>query len=65
MLNFDFLEKGLGMVSPPHFVYNFSRKMFLKLHPGISWNLVIKSKLPPQSGCIALRQLNPIHKNGS
>ena len=29
MLNFDFLEKGLGIVSPPYFVYGFSRKMFL------------------------------------
>ena len=26
MLNFDCLEKGLGIVSPPHFVYDFSRK---------------------------------------
>ena len=26
MLNFDFLEKGPGIVSPPHFVYNFSKK---------------------------------------
>ena len=25
MLNFDFLEKGLGRVSSPHFVYDFSR----------------------------------------
>ena len=24
-----FLEKGLGIVSSPHFVYDFSRKMFL------------------------------------
>ena len=32
MLNFDFLEKGLGIVSPPNFVYDFSRKMFLKLY---------------------------------
>ena len=32
MLNFDFSEKGLGIVSPPHFVYDFSRKMFLKLY---------------------------------
>ena len=32
MLNFDFLEKGLGIVSPPHFVYDFSRKMFLMLY---------------------------------
>ena len=32
MLKFDFLEKGVGIVSPPHFVYNFSRKMFIMLH---------------------------------
>ena len=24
MLNFDFLEKGLGIVSSPHFAYDFS-----------------------------------------
>ena len=29
MLNFYFLEKDLGIIFPPHFVYNFSRKMFL------------------------------------
>ena len=45
MLNFDFLEKVLGTVSSPHFVYNFSRKIFLKLYSGISGNLVVKSKL--------------------
>ena len=32
MLNFDFLEKGLGIVSSPHFVYDFSGKMFLMLY---------------------------------
>ena len=26
MVNFDFLGKGLGIVPPPHFVYDFSRK---------------------------------------
>ena len=31
MLNFDFLEKGLGTVSPPHFVYDFSRKIVYML----------------------------------
>ena len=31
MLNFDLLEKGLELVSPPHFVYDFSRKVFLLL----------------------------------
>ena len=29
MLNLDFLEKSLGMVSPPHFVYDFSLKNLL------------------------------------
>ena len=28
MLNFDSLEKGLGLISPQHFGYDFSRKMF-------------------------------------
>ena len=41
MLNFDFLEKGLGIVSPAHFVYNFSRKMFF-MSCSINWpNLII------------------------
>ena len=31
MLNFDFLDKGVGIVSPAHFVYDFSTKMFLML----------------------------------
>ena len=26
MLNFNFSEKGLGPVSPPHFVYDFLKK---------------------------------------
>ena len=30
-LNFTFLEKGLGVVSLPYFVYGFSRKMFLNV----------------------------------
>ena len=42
MLNFDFLEKGLRIVSSPDFVYDFSRKIFLKLYSGISGNLVVK-----------------------
>ena len=29
MLNFVFLEKGLWIVSPPHFAYEVSKKMFL------------------------------------
>ena len=33
MLNFGFLEKGLGIVSSSHFVNDFSREMFLLLYP--------------------------------
>ena len=29
MLNFDFLEKGLRTVSPPHLINDFPRKMFI------------------------------------
>ena len=36
MLHFDFLEKSLGLVSSPYFVYDFSRKMFLMLY-SINW----------------------------
>ena len=36
VLNFDFIEMGLGIVSPPHFVYDFSKKMFFTLY-FISW----------------------------
>ena len=32
MLNFRFSEKGLGLVSPPHFVYGFTKKMFFMLY---------------------------------
>ena len=32
MLNFDFLDKGLGIVFPAHFVYEFLINMFLMLY---------------------------------
>ena len=32
MLNFDILDKGLGMLSPAHFMYDFPTKMFLVLY---------------------------------
>ena len=35
ILNFDFLKKGLGPVSPLHFVPDFSRKIFLSYY--INW----------------------------
>ena len=31
ILNFIFLKKGLGVVSPPHFIY-ISKKVFLMLY---------------------------------
>ena len=36
MLNFNFSEKGLGLVSSPHFVYDFSKMTFLMLY-SIYW----------------------------
>ena len=42
MLNFDFLEKSLGIVSPPHCAYDYSKKMFLVLY-SISWPNLIAS----------------------
>ena len=32
MLNFNISEKGLGLVSAAHFVYDFGREMFLMLN---------------------------------
>ena len=41
MLNFNFLENGLGIVSPRHFVHVFSRKMLLIIY-SINWpNLIV------------------------
>ena len=36
MLNFDFVEKGLGKASPPDFVYDFLTNIFLILY-SINW----------------------------
>ena len=41
MLNISFSEKGLGLVSLPYFVYDFSWKMYLMLY-SINWpNFII------------------------
>ena len=41
MLNFDFLDEGLGIVSPAHFVHDFSTKTFVMLY-SINWpNLIV------------------------
>ena len=36
MLNFDVAEKSLGIVFPPFFAYDFSRRILLVLY-SISW----------------------------
>ena len=38
---FNFSKKGLGLVSAPQFVYDFSRKMFLMLHSIIWPNFIV------------------------
>ena len=44
MLDFSFSERGLGLVSSPHFVYDFFRKMFM-LH-SINWpNFIVRLSL--------------------
>ena len=45
MLNFDFLEKGLGIVSLPHFKYDFSRKVFHILYSIIGPNFIARLSL--------------------
>ena len=45
MLNFDFLDKGLKIVSPAHFVYDFSTKMFLMLY-SLSGQISLPEILP-------------------
>ena len=40
MLSFDILDKGQGIVSAAHFVYDFKTEMFLKLY-SISWPIFI------------------------
>ena len=57
MLNFDILDKGLGIVSTGHFVYDFSTKMFLMLY-SINWiNFIVCLFLPHEildNMCIAI-----------
>ena len=40
MLNFDILERGVRIVSPSHFVSDFSRKYFLMLYFSTCYILV-------------------------
>ena len=57
MLNFDFLEKSLGIVSLPHFVYDFSTKMFHMLYSINGPNFIVWFNLLLEilaSMCIAI-----------
>ena len=45
MSNFNFLEKGMGIVSQQHFVYDFSREMFLMLYSNNWQNFIVWSPL--------------------
>ena len=56
MLNFDFLEKGLELVSLPNSLYDFSRKMFLMLYSINRSNFIVWLSLLPEilgNMCIA------------
>ena len=44
-LNFNFSEISLGLVSPTHFVYDFSQKMFLMLHSTNWRNFIVWLRL--------------------
>ena len=46
MVNFDFLDKDLGIVSPADFVYDFSTKMFLMIYSINRPNLIAWLPLP-------------------
>ena len=53
MLNFDFSKKGLGLVSPPHFVHDFfSRKVFSNWPSFFVWLPSLREILG--SMCIAI-----------
>ena len=41
MLNFEFFERGVGIVNPPHFVYDFSKKLFL-LYSNKGLNFIVR-----------------------
>ena len=43
---------------------SFILPSLIKRVPGISANLVLKSKLSPQCGSVTLRLLNPVYKKG-
>ena len=45
MLNFNVLKKDMGIVSRPHFVYDFSKEMFLMLYSNNGTNFIVRLPL--------------------
>ena len=56
MLNFDFLEKDLGIVFQQHYLFDFSRKMCLMLHSINLPNVIVLLPIHLEMGnmCIAV-----------
>ena len=57
MLNFDFLDVDLGIVSQAHFVYGFSTQMFFMLYSITCSNFIAWFPLLPEKlghMCIAI-----------
>ena len=51
MLNFGILEKGLVIVSSPHFMHDFSKRMFPMLPGGPKKNVPkIRSRITKKKG---------------
>ena len=45
MLSFDFLEKGLGIVSEPHFVYDISKKKCFSCYIQLTDQILLSDSL--------------------
>ena len=48
MFNFNFPEKGLRLISPPHFLHDLPRKMLLMLYSTNRPNSIVWLPLPPK-----------------
>ena len=49
MLNFDFSEKDVGLVSPPHFAYDFFLKKWYKVRNSQWYSLKENCALKPHT----------------
>ena len=64
MLNFDFIEKGLRIVSPPHFLHDLSKKKIILMFYSINWpNFIVWWPLFLDilvNMCIAVKSVNHV-----